>query len=270
VRLKTGLRRVVEQFRPEVRLTPSQNILLVNIAAADVEPIRRVLSEHGVEVDQQASRLRSRVDGLSGLADVWPCVGGIGALLARASDPIGSNAARNWVGEEEIIIRMTGCPNGCVRPYMAEIGFVGRAPGRYQIYLGGNEGSTRLNRLFRDTVKDPDIMNELRPVLTRYAGERRGGERFGDWCARVLWAESESGLSEPSLLPHVDRRRDSEAEPGVQRAADRGDPALGVGTVWNARSHRHQFSGSRPGDDAPGGAASAPVSCIHLGHGPAL
>lgn len=90
---------------------------------------------------------------------------------------------------EEIIVRMTGCPNGCVRPYMAEIGFVGRGPGRYQLWLGGNEGSTRLNRVYRDTVKDPEIINELRPVLTRYAAGRHNGERFGDWCARVLWAE---------------------------------------------------------------------------------
>jgi sulfite reductase (NADPH) hemoprotein beta-component len=193
VRLKTGLRRVVEQFRPEVRLTPSQNILLVNIAAADVEPIRRVLSEHGVEVDQQASHLRRA-------SMACPALPTCGLALAESERYLPGLLTRLeamlreiGLGEEEIIIRMTGCPNGCVRPYMAEIGFVGRAPGRYQIYLGGNEGSTRLNRLFRDTVKDPDLLNELRPVLTRYAGERRGGERFGDWCARVLWAESNPG-----------------------------------------------------------------------------
>jgi sulfite reductase (NADPH) hemoprotein beta-component len=69
----------------------------------------------------------------------------------------------------EIVIRMTGCPNGCARPYMAEIGFVGKAPNKYQIYLGGNESSTRLNRLFKDTVKTDEIENELRPLLGRYA-----------------------------------------------------------------------------------------------------
>jgi sulfite reductase (NADPH) hemoprotein beta-component len=92
--------------------------------------------------------------------------------------------------DEEIIIRMTGCPNGCVRPYMAEVAFVGKAPGRYQLYLGGNEGSTRLNRLWKDVVKDAEIISELRPVLTRFASERVGRERFGDWCARVLWTET--------------------------------------------------------------------------------
>lgn len=94
------------------------------------------------------------------------------------------------LGDEEIIIRMTGCPNGCARPYAAELGFVGKAPGRYQIWLGGNEASTRLNRLWKDNVKDPDIMGELRPVLERFAREREAGERFGDWVARVVWGET--------------------------------------------------------------------------------
>ena len=94
------------------------------------------------------------------------------------------------LGSEEITIRMTGCPNGCARPYMAEIGFVGKAPGKYQVYLGGNEPSTRLNRLWKDTVKDSDIAAELRPLFTRYAKERLAGERFGDWVARVLWVEA--------------------------------------------------------------------------------
>jgi sulfite reductase (NADPH) hemoprotein beta-component len=91
---------------------------------------------------------------------------------------------------EEIIVRSTGCPNGCARPYMAEIGFVGKAPNKYQIYLGGNESSTRLNRLFKENVQNAAIIDELRPVLSRYAKERNSGERFGDWCERVLWKEA--------------------------------------------------------------------------------
>ena len=72
---------------------------------------------------------------------------------------------------------------------MAEIGFVGKAPGRYQVWFGGNTAGTRLNRIWKDMVKDADIINELRPVLVRYATERGSGERFGDWCERVLWTE---------------------------------------------------------------------------------
>ena len=76
---------------------------------------------------------------------------------------------------------------------MAEIGFVGKAPGRYQLWLGGNEGCTRLNRLYREMVKEADILTELRPLLARYAQERVPNERFGDWAAKVVWAEQGSG-----------------------------------------------------------------------------
>jgi sulfite reductase (NADPH) hemoprotein beta-component len=89
---------------------------------------------------------------------------------------------------EEIIIRSTGCPNGCARPYLAELAFVGKAPGRYQIWLGADKAGSRMNRLWKDVVKDPDIENELRPVLERYVKERNPGERFGDWSDRVIFA----------------------------------------------------------------------------------
>jgi sulfite reductase (NADPH) hemoprotein beta-component len=100
------------------------------------------------------------------------------------------------LGGEEIIIRSTGCPNGCARPYMAEIAFVGKAPGRYQLWLGGNESGTRLNRIWKDVVKDSEVENELRPLLSRFATERNASERFGDWAARVLW-------NEPPQTPHA-------------------------------------------------------------------
>jgi sulfite reductase (NADPH) hemoprotein beta-component len=188
-RLKTGLRQVVERFRTEMRLTPSQNVLLVNVAVTDVEPITRILADHGIAVERQANALRRA-------SMACPALPTCGLALAESERYLPDLLTRFeallqelGLADDEIIVRMTGCPNGCVRPYMAEIGFVGRAPGRYQLYLGGNESSTRLNRLYRDTVKDPEIINELRPVLTRYAAERNKGERFGDWCARVLWAE---------------------------------------------------------------------------------
>jgi sulfite reductase (NADPH) hemoprotein beta-component len=84
---------------------------------------------------------------------------------------------------------MTGCPNGCARPYTAEVAFVGKAPGKYQIYLGGNESNTRLNKLYKDNVKDTDLASELYPLLKRFCQERKEGERFGDWCARTLFTD---------------------------------------------------------------------------------
>jgi len=93
------------------------------------------------------------------------------------------------LGSEEITIRSTGCPNGCARPYAAEIGFVGKAPGRYQVWLGGSAAGTRLNRVWKESLKDVDLEKELQPVLARFAKERNSGERFGDWCDRVLLNE---------------------------------------------------------------------------------
>ena len=110
--------------------------------------------------------------------------------LPRLIGEIEKVMAEVGLPDQEIIIRMTGCPNGCARPYLAEIGFVGKGPGRYQIYLGGNESCTRLNRLYKDTVKEPEMVAELRSLLVRYQAERIVGERFGDWVARVLWTET--------------------------------------------------------------------------------
>ena len=106
-------------------------------------------------------------------------------LITRLEDEL----ERVGLAQDDITIRMTGCPNGCARPYMAEIAFVGKAPGRYQIWLGGNVAGTRLNRIWKETVKEQDIENEIRTVLTRFAIERNDSERFGDWCDRTLWKE---------------------------------------------------------------------------------
>jgi sulfite reductase (NADPH) hemoprotein beta-component len=187
--IKTALRKVVEQFRPEVRLTPGNNVLLANVRADQRDAITALLAVHGISVARQGSAVRC-----ASMACVSLPTCGLGLaeserylpdLITRIEGLLGAIG----LGDEEIIIRMTGCPNGCARPYMAEIGFVGKAPGKYQVYLGGNEASTRLNRLWKETVKDDDIITELRPLLARYARERRAGERFGDWVARVLWAE---------------------------------------------------------------------------------
>ena len=93
------------------------------------------------------------------------------------------------LGNQPLIVRVSGCPNGCSRPYMAEVGLVGKAPGKYQLYLGSDPAGTRLNRVWKEVVKDEEIIGELQPLFARYAQERLDGEPFGDWVARVLWNE---------------------------------------------------------------------------------
>lgn len=189
-RLKAALREIVSQFRPEIRLTPTQNLILSNLDPASESAITSILAAHGVPVENQGSILARASMACPALPTCGLALAESERFLPGLLVRIEGLLTELGLANEEIIVRMTGCPNGCARPYMAEIGFVGKAPGRYQIYLGGNESSTRLNRLFRDNIKDPEILTELRPVLDRFSKERTQGERFGDWCARTLWSET--------------------------------------------------------------------------------
>lgn len=191
--LMTGLRRVIEQFQPEIRLTASQNLLLVNVRPDQREAVTRLLSENGVSVDNPFSATR-----LASMA--CPALPTCGLSLAESERVMPSVMTRieklleeTGLKDQEIVVRMTGCPNGCARPYTAELGFVGKAPNKYQLYLGGNEASTRLNRVYREVVKNEDFEAELRPLFSRYARERLPGERFGDFCDRVILKELAAG-----------------------------------------------------------------------------
>jgi len=188
--LKTGLRRVIERFQPEVRLTATQNILLVNIRPEHRADIMQMLNEHGVSVHNPFSRTR-----IASMA--CPALPTCGLALAESErtmpdvlTKIESVLSELEMQQQELIVRMTGCPNGCARPYMAEIAFVGKAPNKYQIYLGGNEAGTRLNRLYKDSVKGEDLVPEVKALLTRFKAERQNEERFGDFCERVIWKEA--------------------------------------------------------------------------------
>ena len=92
--------------------------------------------------------------------------------------------------DEEIVIRMTGCPNGCARPYLAEIAFVGKAPGRYNMFLGGGFAGDRLNKLYKENITESEILESLRPILAHYAQERHPGEHFGDFVIRTGYVKA--------------------------------------------------------------------------------
>ncbi|MCP5525304.1 MAG: NADPH-dependent assimilatory sulfite reductase hemoprotein subunit [Verrucomicrobiales bacterium] len=189
-RLKTALREVADRFHVEFRLTPSQNLLIANVTAADKAAIDALLAGHGIEAEAQFSAVRRASMACPALPTCGLALAESERYLPELMTRIEGLLAELGLGEEEIIIRMTGCPNGCARPYMSEIGFVGKGPGRYQLWLGGNEGGTRLNRVYKEMVKDPEIIGELSSLLQRFVGERQNGERFGDWVARVLWPEA--------------------------------------------------------------------------------
>ena len=187
---KTALRQVAEKFpHVEFRLSANQNVILANVPPADRDAITALLAVHGVKVDKQASILHAAAMACPSLPTCGLGLAESERMLPALIDRIEKLGGELGLGGEEIIIRSTGCPNGCARPYMAEIAFVGKAPGRYQLWLGGNAAGTRLNRVFKDTVKDAEIEAELRPLLARWKTERQPGERFGDFCSRCVLPE---------------------------------------------------------------------------------
>lgn len=188
--LKTALRQVAEQFSGvEFRLTANQNVILANVADADKEALHALLNSQGVKTEAQASALHAASMACPALPTCGLALAESERMLPGLVNRIENLCSEVGLSGEEIIIRSTGCPNGCARPYMAELAFVGKAPGRYQVWVGGNVSGTRLNRVWKEMLKETDLEKELRPVLERFARERLEGERFGDWCDRALLCE---------------------------------------------------------------------------------
>ena len=189
-KLRTALRHVADSFpNVEFRLTANQNVIIANVSEADKHPIDMLLSAYGVKTENQTTVLHAASMACPALPTCGLALAESERMLPGFIDRIEKLLAEVGLAGEEIIIRSTGCPNGCARPYMAEIGFVGKSPGKYQVWLGGDVTGTRLNRVWKDVMKDSDLETEFRPVFTRFASERNAGERFGDWCDRVLLKE---------------------------------------------------------------------------------
>jgi len=187
---KIALREVADKFpKIEFRLTANQNVILANVSDSDKASINAVLTGHGVKTENQATILHAAAMACPSLPTCGLGLAESERMLPGFLDRIEKLLTEVGLAGEEIIIRSTGCPNGCARPYMAEIAFVGKAPGRYQVWLGGDVSGTRLNKVWKDVLKEADLETEFRPVFTRFAKERKAGERFGDWCQRVFLKE---------------------------------------------------------------------------------
>ena len=191
--LKTALREIVETHRPEVRLTPSQNLLLCGVASEDIDKINSILSANGVAVEEteQGTLLQRGAMACPALPTCGLSLAESERYLPEFLGVVEDVLAGEGLAEEQIIVRMTGCPNGCARPYMAELGIVGRSPGKYAVYLGGNADSTRLGRLYNQNVKVDEMKATLGPIVARFKNEREAGEGLGDFCARTIWPEQE-------------------------------------------------------------------------------
>ena len=183
-RLRTALREAIALYQVTPILTPQQDILLADIREADRAAIEAALRGHGV-------RLASDFSPVARWSLACPALPTCALALSEAErvkdDLVGAieaALARHGLGNERIGVRITGCPNGCARPYAGDIGIVGRMPGFYALYVGGDFEGTRLSERLLDKVAYGDIAATLEPLFAFYSRCRRAGEGFGDFCHR--------------------------------------------------------------------------------------
>ncbi|MFN4090804.1 MAG: NADPH-dependent assimilatory sulfite reductase hemoprotein subunit [Alphaproteobacteria bacterium] len=186
--LRTALRGIAELLArgrsgADLRITPNQSLMICGLTRAVRRAVEAALAAQGVGNDHGG--LRRNAVACVALPTCGLALAESERYLPSLVDALEDAARRVGLREDEIVIRMSGCPNGCSRPYLAEIGLVGRAPGLYHLYLGAAFDGSRLNRLYRRDLDHDGILAALTPLLEAYAAERLAGERFGDFVVRA-------------------------------------------------------------------------------------
>jgi sulfite reductase (ferredoxin) len=184
-RYRSGLRALVQKYQPGVTITGQQNIILDGFTTEQKSEVEAILAEYGIPTVEQISTVRRNSMACPALPTCGLALTEAERFLPDVIDEVESIAARLGLGDDLFAIRMTGCPNGCARPYVADIGLVGRTVGKYNIYLGGNLEGTRISKLYRELVVSADIAKELEQLFHSYIAGRLLNERLGDWADRV-------------------------------------------------------------------------------------
>ncbi|MFB3778629.1 MAG: NADPH-dependent assimilatory sulfite reductase hemoprotein subunit [Bryobacteraceae bacterium] len=185
VRLRTALRELAQGPMSEIRLTPQQNVLLTGISPENRSRIEAVLRAAGVPLVEQLPPILRHSMACPALPTCGQAVTEAERVSPQVLADIGARLGEAGLPDQQVVVRMTGCSNGCARPLTAEIGLVGESVDLYRIYLGGSVLGTRLAALFASGVPRSEIGARLLPVLLRYRDERTPGETFGDFCHRV-------------------------------------------------------------------------------------
>jgi sulfite reductase (ferredoxin) len=195
VQLKSALREICRTFAPGLRLTSHQSILLTDLEPAAKPEIERILRGHRVRLSAETSTVRRWSMACVALPTCGLAITESERALPGIMDQFETELARLGLSHEAFTVRMTGCPNGCVRPYNSEIGLVGKAVGRYTMYLGGRLVGDRLSFVYKDLVPAAEIVSTLVPLFVYFKGERVADESFGDFCHRkgkedlTAWAD---------------------------------------------------------------------------------
>lgn len=188
VALKTALLEVAKTGKANFRFTCNQNVILADIKEEDKEAVNAILEQFKIIQHTEGSSAARKNSMACVALNTCPLALAEGQrYLPQLISKIEPLLAKHQLEEEDIIIRMTGCPNGCGRPYVAEIGFVGTALGHYNLHLGGDHEGERLNKIYKESLDEPAILQELDNLFRAFSSERINGEKFGDFAVRKNW-----------------------------------------------------------------------------------
>jgi sulfite reductase (ferredoxin) len=185
LRLRSGIRAIVERFNPIVRITTQQDILLGDIDPANRSTIDMILADHGIPRPETLSNVRKWSMACPAIPTCGLAITESERTLPAMITELHSMLQSLGLADETLSVRMTGCPNGCARPYQSDVGLVGRSGDKYTLFVGGSYKGDRLNFVLQDLVPRDRIVPTLKTLLERYRAERREGEGFGDWCTRL-------------------------------------------------------------------------------------
>jgi sulfite reductase (ferredoxin) len=203
--LKTALHQIVTLLRPGIRLTGQQNLLLTDLDADGIETVERILQVHGVTLPTALSAARRFSMACPALPTCGLAVAESERAIPGILDEFEAELEALGLRDAPITIRMTGCPNGCARPYTADLAFVGRSLGLYNVYVGGGLAGDRLVDLYRADVPQDELLAAVRPLLVRWAAERTDGEGLGDFYQRLMGLRATRTTVTGRELPTIDR-----------------------------------------------------------------
>ncbi|QJD83836.1 assimilatory sulfite reductase (NADPH) hemoprotein subunit [Cohnella herbarum] len=190
--LLTGLREIAKIHTGDFRLSANQNLIIGNVTSQKKRKIEALASQYGLTDGMHYSALRRSSMACVALPTCGLAMAESERYLPVLLEKIESILSENGLTEDSIVIRMTGCPNGCARPGLGEIAFIGKAPGKYNLYLGAGFSGDRLNKLYKENIDENEILSTLRPMIGRYAEERLKGEHFGDFVIRTGYVKAVS------------------------------------------------------------------------------
>lgn len=193
LKLRSALREIARVHNGEFRITCNQNIMIARVTAEEKKAIQNLIDRYGLDDGSRSTALARHAISCVAFPTCGLAMAEAERYMPELTGKLETLLEETGVGPELIQLRVSGCPNGCARPYLGEIALTGKAPGKYNLYLGADRSGQRMNRLYRENIDEPQILAALRPLFTRYALEKNDNEGFGDFLYRTELFDDEVG-----------------------------------------------------------------------------